>query len=70
MRTLGRCEAVRHCRWVDEVVPEAPWVIDAAFIEKVRFVFAVRLRIIFCTLLGYFPALRSINTTLTHCLSR
>ncbi|KAI9508024.1 hypothetical protein F5148DRAFT_1199876 [Russula earlei] len=29
-----RCEAVRHCRWVDEVVPDAPWVIDAAFIQK------------------------------------
>jgi choline-phosphate cytidylyltransferase len=29
-----RCEAVRHCRWVDQVVPEAPWVIDAAFMEK------------------------------------
>jgi choline-phosphate cytidylyltransferase len=29
-----RCEAVRHCRWVDEVVPDAPWVIDAAFINK------------------------------------
>ena len=29
-----RCEAVRHCRWVDDVVPDAPWVIDAAFIEK------------------------------------
>ena len=31
-----RCEVLRHCRWVDEVVPEAPWVIDEAFIEKVR----------------------------------
>ncbi len=29
-----RCEAAQHCRWVDEVVPHAPWVIDAAFIEK------------------------------------
>jgi choline-phosphate cytidylyltransferase len=29
-----RCEAVRHCRWVDEVVPDAPWVINAAFLEK------------------------------------
>ncbi|KAI9061246.1 Nucleotidylyl transferase [Trametes sanguinea] len=29
-----RCEAVRHCRWIDEVIPDAPWVIDAAFIEK------------------------------------
>jgi choline-phosphate cytidylyltransferase len=30
----ARCEAVRHCRWVDEVVEEAPWVIDQAFIDK------------------------------------
>lgn len=29
-----RLEAVRHCRWVDEVVAEAPWVIDEAFIKK------------------------------------
>ncbi|KAF8262607.1 hypothetical protein EI94DRAFT_1808545 [Lactarius quietus] len=29
-----RCESVRQCRWVDEVVPDAPWVIDAAFIQK------------------------------------
>ncbi|KAF9451355.1 hypothetical protein P691DRAFT_724353 [Macrolepiota fuliginosa MF-IS2] len=29
-----RVEAVRHCRWVDEVLPEAPWVIDEDFINK------------------------------------
>ncbi|KAJ7619384.1 cholinephosphate cytidylyltransferase [Roridomyces roridus] len=29
-----RLEAVRHCRWVDEVIAEAPWVIDQAFIDK------------------------------------
>jgi choline-phosphate cytidylyltransferase len=29
-----RCESVRHCRWVDEVVSDAPWVVDTAFIEK------------------------------------
>jgi glycerol-3-phosphate cytidylyltransferase-like family protein len=34
MQHAERCEAVRHCRWVDEVVPEAPWVIDAAFLMK------------------------------------
>ncbi|KAI0776782.1 hypothetical protein BD413DRAFT_522611, partial [Trametes elegans] len=34
MSHAERCEAVRHCRWVDEVVPEAPWVIDAAFVDK------------------------------------
>lgn len=27
-------EAVRHCRWVDEVVPDAPWVLDQAFMDK------------------------------------
>ncbi|KAN0142152.1 hypothetical protein V8E53_000614 [Lactarius tabidus] len=29
-----RCEAVQHCRWVDEVVPDAPCVIDVAFVDK------------------------------------
>ena len=29
-----RCEAVRHCRWVDEVVPEAPWIIGQDFLDK------------------------------------
>jgi len=34
MNHAERCEAARHCRWVDEVVEEAPWVIDADFVEK------------------------------------
>ena len=29
-----RCEAARHCRWVDEVIPDCPWVIDASFLAK------------------------------------
>lgn len=29
-----RLEAARHCRWVDEIVAEAPWVIDEAFLKK------------------------------------
>lgn len=29
-----RYESVRHCRWVDEVVEDAPWVIDEEFIQK------------------------------------
>ncbi|KAG6335057.1 hypothetical protein ID866_4035 [Astraeus odoratus] len=30
----ARCEAVRHCRWVDEVIPNSPWILNAAFLEK------------------------------------
>jgi len=29
-----RLESVRHCRWVDEVIPEAPWLLDNEFLEK------------------------------------
>jgi choline-phosphate cytidylyltransferase len=31
-----RLEAVRHCRWPDEVLPEAPWVIDEDFLNKYK----------------------------------
>ena len=34
MTHAERLEATRHCRWVDEVVAEAPWVIDEAFLKK------------------------------------
>ncbi|KAI0792086.1 hypothetical protein C8Q75DRAFT_618955 [Abortiporus biennis] len=33
---LERCEVVRHCRWVDEVIPDAPWIIDEAFLKARR----------------------------------
>jgi len=29
-----RLEAARHCRWVDEIVAEAPWIIGEDFIKK------------------------------------
>ncbi|KAJ7281616.1 cholinephosphate cytidylyltransferase [Mycena rebaudengoi] len=29
---VERCEVLRHCRWVDEVVPDAPCTVDAAFL--------------------------------------
>ncbi|PRT56881.1 Choline-phosphate cytidylyltransferase [Wickerhamiella sorbophila] len=29
-----RCESLTHCRWVDEVVPNAPWSVDQAFLDK------------------------------------
>jgi len=34
MNHVERVEGVRHCRWVDEVLPEAPWVITEDFLNK------------------------------------
>lgn len=31
-----RYELVRHCRWVDEVVPEAPWKLSDNFLHQNR----------------------------------
>ena len=36
MTHAERCEGVKHCRWADEVVPDAPWQIDQAFIDRYR----------------------------------
>ncbi|KAF8627592.1 hypothetical protein AX17_006165 [Amanita inopinata Kibby_2008] len=34
MSHTERLEAARHCRWVDEVIPDAPWVISDDFLGK------------------------------------
>lgn len=31
-----RVDSVRHCRWVDEVLDDAPWVIDEAYLQRHR----------------------------------
>ncbi|TBU60960.1 hypothetical protein BD310DRAFT_921830 [Dichomitus squalens] len=30
---VDRCEVLRHCRWVDEVVPDAPWTLHEKFLR-------------------------------------
>jgi len=34
LREEERYESLRHCRWVDEVITDAPWVISDDFLEK------------------------------------
>ncbi|KAG0267215.1 choline-phosphate cytidylyltransferase [Actinomortierella ambigua] len=34
MTDKERYESVRHCKWVDEVIEAAPWVINQAFLDK------------------------------------
>lgn len=33
---LERCELMRHCRWVDEVLYDAPWIVNDRFIIDKR----------------------------------
>ncbi|GAM23965.1 hypothetical protein SAMD00019534_071400 [Acytostelium subglobosum LB1] len=34
MTDVERAESLRHCRWVDEVVEHAPWIITQEFIDE------------------------------------
>ncbi|KAI5062939.1 hypothetical protein GOP47_0021486 [Adiantum capillus-veneris] len=34
MTDTERYESLRHCKWVDEVIPDAPWVINQEFLDK------------------------------------
>ncbi|KAG0327704.1 hypothetical protein BG000_000837 [Podila horticola] len=34
MTDKERYESVRHCKWVDEVIEAAPWVVDREFLDK------------------------------------
>lgn len=29
-----RTETVRHCKWVDEVIPDCPWIVTPEFLEQ------------------------------------
>lgn len=34
MNDKERYESVRHCKWVDQVVEDAPWIVDQEFLDK------------------------------------
>lgn len=34
MNEEERYESLRHCKWVDEVIPDAPWVVTQEFLDK------------------------------------
>ena len=34
MSAKERAESLRHCRWVDEVIEDCPWVINVEFLEQ------------------------------------
>uniref|UniRef100_A0A1J3FSY6 choline-phosphate cytidylyltransferase n=1 Tax=Noccaea caerulescens TaxID=107243 RepID=A0A1J3FSY6_NOCCA len=36
MTAEERYESLRHCKWVDEVIPDAPWVINQEFLDSHR----------------------------------
>jgi glycerol-3-phosphate cytidylyltransferase-like family protein len=49
MTDLERYDAVRHCRYVDEVVRDAPWELDDEFIKKHKvhiFTFSILINIV------------------------
>lgn len=29
-----RAESIRHCKWVDEVIPDCPWIVTPEFIDE------------------------------------
>lgn len=31
-----RAETIRHCKWVDEVIPNCPWIVTPEFLEEHR----------------------------------
>ena len=41
MNEDARLEAIRHCRYVDEVVRDAPWVLTDEFLTQHKVLFRI-----------------------------
>lgn len=35
MTVQERCECIKHCKWVDQIVPNAPWVCSLEFLDSI-----------------------------------
>lgn len=49
MTHAERAESLRHCRWVDEVIENAPWVVTEEYINLHK----VRRTLLCCKFLPY-----------------
>ncbi|OAG30107.1 choline-phosphate cytidylyltransferase [Nematocida displodere] len=36
MKMAERAESLRHCKWIDEIIEDAPWVITEEFLQKYK----------------------------------
>lgn len=36
MSAMERAETLRHCKWVDEVIEDCPWIVTREFLEEHR----------------------------------
>lgn len=50
MNETERYEALRHCRYVDEVIRDAPWTLTPEFLEKHKVYFSPYLSLPLCRL--------------------
>ena len=66
MNESERYEALRHCRYVDEIIKDAPWVIDIEFLAKHKVIFMCALSFLYSPQLLYFDLQSTLILTEPH----